>query len=372
VEAAEDKTPAEPTAGKVSPKGDVLSGGPTGVAASDLERRAASRLVEELEGKGRSARIQEVRIPASESVTIVLHALITIAASLIGLKWPAIGAFVVLIAIFSFYAERGLGMRLLSRLIPARKASNVLSPPPGPAWEEVEVILATGYDVPDSYPVGEWLSRRFSGRLTTERILFYGGMIGTFVALMLRAVGFDDLSLNLLQTVTTAIPLAVIAAQVDRRLAGTPIATQDDLAPARDVMAAARQADQEGQGDSGIGICLFGAEHSSAGGAEAFFGDGRLKLKDGCAVINLVRGARSSGPEVTAREGDLATTRMNPGLAGESPLRPKQVALRTQTAATIARRRNLRATTVVGRGETGIDLIMDLADAALPEVEERL
>ena len=192
--------------------GDVLSSGPTGVAGSDLERRAATRLVEELESKGRDARVQEVRIPAPESATITLHALITVAASLAGLKWPAIGASICLIAAFSFYAERGLGIRLLGKLIPGRRTNNVLSPPPGPAWEEVDVILATGYDVPDSYPAGDWLANRFSGRLTTDRILFYAGMIGTFAALMIRAVEIEDTALSLFQTITTAIPLVVIAA----------------------------------------------------------------------------------------------------------------------------------------------------------------
>lgn len=346
-------------------KGDVLSGGPTGVAASTLERRAAGRLVEELESKGREAAIQEVRIPASESVILAFHALLVIAASLIGLKWPAIGAFLCLLVIFSFYAERGLGLRLLGKVLPGRKTSNVLSPPPGPAWEQVETVFTTGFDIPDSYPAGEWLARRFSGRLTSDRILFFGGMIGTFAALLMRAVGIEDLGLSIFQTVTTAIPMAIVAAQIDRRLAGTPIATQEDLAPARDVIAAAGAIDDETEGESGVGICLMGAEHSSAGGAVGFFSDRRLKLKEGCALINLVRGARGAAPEVTGSEGDLMPTGMNPELAAESPQRPKTVALRSQTAATVARRFGLRATTVVGRGEPGVDLMLDATEGAV-------
>ncbi|MCB0858030.1 MAG: hypothetical protein KDB57_07905 [Solirubrobacterales bacterium] len=350
---------------------DALASGPTGIAGSDLERRAASRLVEELESRGREARIQEVRIPAPESATITLHALITVAGSLAGLKWPAIGASICLVAAFSFYAERGLGVRLLGKFIPGRRTNNVLSPPPGPAWEEVDVILTAGYDVPDSYPTGEWLARRFSGRLTTDRILFYGGMIGTFAALMLRAVEIEDTALSIFQSITTAIPLLVIAAQVDRILAGTPVATQDDLASARDVMAAAREADVESEGDSGVAVCLFGAGSSSAGGAAAFFSNTRLNLKDGCALVNMVRGARGTAPEVTGSEGDLMPTRMSPELAEQSPLKPKMVALRAQTAATIARRSGLRATTVVGRGESGVDVVLDAADDALPDGEEK-
>ena len=163
----------------------------------------------------------------------------------------------------------------------------------------------------------------------------------------------------------------MIAAQVDRILAGTPVATQDDLASARDVMAAAREADVESEGDSGVAVCLFGAGSSSAGGAAAFFSNTRLNLKDGCALVNMVRGARGTAPEVTGSEGDLMPTRMSPELAEQSPLKPKMVALRAQTAATIARRSGLRATTVVGRGESGVDVVLDAADDALPDGEEK-
>lgn len=364
---SEDKKPVE----EKDEKPDVLSGGPTGVAGSKQELRAAGQLVRDLEGKGRSARLQEIRVPASDTWTVALHSALIVAASLIGLEWPAIGASICLVALFSFYAERGLGIRLLGSLIPGRRTANVLSPPPGPAWEEVEVILAAGYDVPDSYPVRDWLARRFSGRLTVDRILFYGGMIGTFAALMMRVVEIEDTALSIFQTLTTAIPLAVIAAQIDRRLAGTPVATLDDLAPARDVIAAALEADSQSEGDSGVGICLFGAESSDARGAVAFFGDTRLKLAPDCALVSLVRGARGSSPEVTGSEGDLMPTRMDPELASQSPLNPVTVALRRQTGATVARRSGLRATTVVGRGEAGIDVMLEAADAALPDEEEK-
>lgn len=367
MEAADENTPAKVK----EPKSDAMAGGPTGVAGSGLERKAASDLVKELESRGRKAAIQEVKIPPHESLTLTLHSALIVAASLIGLKWPAIGAAVVLIALFSFYAERGLGLSLLGRLVPRRSTANVLSPPPGPAWSEVEVVLATGYDVPDAYPTRDWLSRRFNGKVTVDRILFYGGMIGTFAALMMRAVGIEDLSLSIFQTITTAVPLIVIAAQVDRYLAGTPIATQDDLAAARDVMAAAVEADDESEGESGVAVCLYGAASAVGGGAVPFFADRRIELSGDCAVINLVRGARNSKPEVTGSEGDLMPTRMNPELAAKSPLKPQTVALRSQTAATVARRAGLRATTVVGRGESGTDVLLDAADGALPDDKEK-
>src|SRR5690606_23380255 len=104
------------------------------------------------------------------------------------------------------------------------------------------------------------------------------------------------------------------------------------------------------------------AESLDAVGADAFFADRRLKVRPDVAVISLVRGREGSRPEVTAREGDLSTVKMNADLAAESPLKPKHVIIRRATAAGRARRRGARAVTVVGRGDAGIDLVLDAFD----------
>ncbi len=345
---------------------DGRSRAATGIAGSDLERRAATVLAAELESRGRAVQIQDVKIPSGPGPTLAIHALLVIAGSLIGLGSPLIGAAVTLLAAFSFYAERALGLPLISRLLPRRTTRNVISPPLGPAWEtEVDAIFAAGYDAPGNYPTGAWLERRFGGRLTTDRILLWGGMIPTFVALMLRAAEVDGTWVQLLQAVAAALLLGVVAAQVDRRLAGEALGGKEDLAPARDLIAALEEAEREaGDGSSGVAICLFGAEGADAVGAEAFFADRRLKVKPGLAVIGLVRGA-DDRPEVTAREGDLSTAKMSVELAAESPLKPGRVIIRRQTAAGRARRRGARAVTVVGRGDAGIDVVMDAFDGAL-------
>ncbi|MGK2933278.1 MAG: hypothetical protein ACSLFD_11020, partial [Solirubrobacterales bacterium] len=128
---------------------------PTGVPGSDLERQAAKRLAEELRKRGRSVSIESVSVRISEASCVSIHALLALAAGLLGLMWPLIGATLVLVSAFSFYAERSLGMPIIGRLVPTRASQNVMSPPPGPAWQQdVEIVLTAGYDLPAPYPTG--------------------------------------------------------------------------------------------------------------------------------------------------------------------------------------------------------------------------
>lgn len=341
----------------------------TGAGGSELERRAAKRLAGELRATGREVESRELAVRAGQGPVVAVHAALAVAGSLLGLLSPIAGAAVLLFAGFSFYGERGLGLFLLSRLLPRRRITNVITPPLGPAWEsEVDTILVAGYDAPPPYPAGEWLARRFGGRLTTDRLVFWAGMVPTFAALMLRLATVDGFWVQLIQIVAAAVLLTGIAAQIDRRLKGEVLGVEDDLAAARDLIQIVRELEHE-DGDAGIAVCLFGAESDGAAGAEAFYSDPRLKVRSEIAVIGLVPAAPDGKPEATGREGDLTSVSMEFGLAGSSPLKPHQVAIRRDTAAGRARRRGARATTLVGRGETGMDLIFDTIETAAPTEE---
>jgi hypothetical protein len=303
-----------------------------------------------------------------------LHALLAVGGGLLSISFPLIGATVCLIAAFSFYSERALGTPLLGRLAPARASQNVISPPPGPAWADVEILLSAGYDLERSYPVGEWLSRRFSGRFTTDRILFWGGMVPVFLAAMLNVAAIEGTGAQLLQVVASAILLAVVAAQVDGSLSEDPEADEADLQASADAIATLDGLLEEPEADPPVAVCFFGAETRSAAGAAKFFGRRRSPSDSSPVVINFVKGAGGgtgplSAPPVllTAREGDLATLRMSDELGSESPLKPKPSILRRTTAALLARRRGLRATTVVGQGETATDLGLDAIEEVFSE-----
>jgi len=349
---------------------------PTGVAGSDVERRAANRLAEELRKRGRAVSVESVSIRISEEGTISLHALLAAAGGLIGLKWPLIGAAIVLMVAFSYYAERSLGLALIGRIVPRRASQNVLSPPPGPAWDrDVEVVLSAGYDLPSAYPTGEWLSRRFSGQLTTDRLVLWAGILPVFLAMMLDAAGVDGTWVGVLQLFGTAALLSMVAAQVDRAAAKNAEADDEDLKATENLLAVLDEAIEESDGDPPIAVCFFGAESSSAKGAAEFFSNFEAPLRaENALVINFVNGSsgdsllsRDKKVLLTAKEGDLATLRMNNELGEKSPIKPQPAILRTTTAATIARRRGIRATTVVGSGDDAVDVGLDLIDHANPQ-----
>lgn len=348
---------------------------PTGIAGSDVERRAANRLADALRERGRAVSVESVSVRISDGGTIALHAGLAVAGGLLGLMWPLIGAAIVLLTAFSFYAERSLGLTLVGRLIPKRATQNVLSPPPGPAWDDdVEVVLTAGYDLPSSYPVGEWLSNRFSGRLTTDRVLLIAGMLPVFMAMMLGAAEVEGTWVGVVQLIGTIVLLSLIAAQADRAMAADAEADAEDLKATENLLAVLDEATEESEGDPPIAVAFFGAESCSAKGASGFFADFEAPLRaEDALVVNFVNGsgngsglARNNRVLLTAREGDLATLKMNDEVGKASPIKPKPAILRSITAATIARRRGIRATTVVGSGDDAVDVGLDLIDNANP------
>jgi hypothetical protein len=298
-----------------------------------------------------------------------------LAGGLLAISQPLPGAAVCLIGAFSYYSERALGSPLIGRLVPTRASQNVISPAPGPAWEEVEVVLAAGYDLPRSYPVGEWLSRRLSGRFTTDRIVFWGGMVPVLLAAMLYVAAIEGLVPRIVQLVGSTVLLAMIAAQFDARLTGQAESDPEDLRASRDLLAALDELDEGDDRDLPVAVCFFGAETRSAAGAAAFFGR-RSPVRSRPTVVNFVNGRRGGSALdrtpilMTAREGDLSTLKMSFELAADSPLNPERAILRRTTAALIARRRGLAATTIVGRGERVSSLSLDLIDKRFEQEQE--
>lgn len=346
----------------------------TGVAGSDAERQAANRLAEDLRARGRAVSVESISVRLGSGWVTSLHALLALGGGLLSISFPLIGATVCLIVAFSFYSERALGSPLLGRLAPTRASQNVISPPPGPAWSHVEIVLSAGYDLERSYPVGEWLSKRFSGRFTTDRVLFWGGMVPVFLAAMLNVAAVEGTGTQLLQVLASVVLLAVVAAQVDGFLSEDPEADEADMQASADAIATLDGLLEEPDADPPVAVCFFGAESRSAAGAAKFFARRRSPMDSTPVVINFVKGAgRGSGPLtappvlLTAKEGDLATLRMSGDLGSQSPLKPKPAVLRRTTVALLARRRGLRATTVVGQGETASDVGLDVIEGVFAQ-----
>jgi hypothetical protein len=199
-------------------------------------------------------------------------------------------------------------------------------------------------------------------------------MVPLFLAAMLNVAAVEGTGTQLLQVIASAILLAVVAAQVDGYFSENPEADAADMQASADAIAVLDALLEGPDADPPVAVCFFGAETISAAGAAKFFARRRGPLDGTPVVINFVKGAGSgagplSAPPVllTAKEGDLSTLRMNSELGSGSPLRPKPAILRQTTAALLARRRGLRATTVVGQGETASEVGLDAIEAIFTE-----
>jgi hypothetical protein len=344
----------------------------TGPPGSDAERRSALRLAADLEARGHRVQVDPVSVRMSPGVDTVIHVVLALGSGVLGLFAPLAGAAICLAVSFSFFSGRSLGFPLLGRLVPKRATQNVLSPEPGPAWVGLDVVICAGYDTNRPYPFQRFLERFWSGRLTIDRIAFWGGMIPLFAVLMLRVTGVEGTAIGVFQLLVSVVLLGVLAAEADRRLVIERTDPAIDPQAARGAIEVLEELTAEGGGGPAVGIALFGAESAASAGATAFLSEISADREGRPAVIALIEGGpdRSEGggsPLVTAREGDLAVVAMNDELAGPGGTGPRRAILRRLTAAGAARRRGLVATSVVGSGEQAIDLALEIAYRATAE-----
>lgn len=340
------------------------AGPPTGVGGSDAERRAARRLAEELEGRGREARIDPITARIGVGGDLTIHSFLAVGCGLLGLVVPLAGATACLAVAFSFYSGRALGFPLIGRLMPKRSTQNVLSPKPGPDWIKVDVILAAGYDSAPRRPFEGWLVNRFGGRLTVSRLTFWGGLVPLFVVLMLRVAGIEGAFPGVLQLFASAVLLGMVASELDARAAEDLPAGPEDLVQVERLLEVLDELSEDPDAP-GIGVALFGAERSAAAGAAAFLPELAVGRDGRPALINFLEGGRSGSdrpspePLITAKEGDLAVLTMNDEMFGPEESGPERSILRRLTSAGIARRRGMIASSIVGGGRSAVDVALE-------------
>jgi hypothetical protein len=321
-------------------------------------------LVDELGDRGREARIDPVAVRLNEGGDLALHCLLAIGCGVLGLAVPLVGAAACLAVAFSFYSGRALGFPLVGRLIPKRSTQNVLSPRPGPEWIKVEVILAAGYDSAPRRPFETWLGDRFSGRLTVSRLAFWGGMVPLFVVLMLRVAGIEGAFPGVLQLISSAVLLGMVAAELDAMAADDQAASDEDLAQVERLLDTLDELSEDAEAPA-VGVALFGAERRSAAGALSFLPELAVGPDGRPGLINFMEGRRSgsdrpsAAPLVTAKEGDLAVLTMNDEVFGPDGRVPERSILRRLTSAGVARRRGMIASTVIGGGRTAVDVALE-------------
>ena len=98
------------------------------LAGTDAERRAANDLAAQLRERGRRAEVEPTYVHPQWALSIALHCLLALAASLAALELPVAGFAVVLVTGASLYLDLNGRVYLLRRLFFRRASQNVVSP----------------------------------------------------------------------------------------------------------------------------------------------------------------------------------------------------------------------------------------------------
>ncbi len=185
------------------------------VPCSDAERRAAEWLAAELERRGHEAWVEPVWIRPQWALSLVLHAMLGVVASVVAVSAAAVGLGLALVAAVGLALEAS-GRTSPLRLAFRRRATQVVVTEPEDP-DAVALMLCAGYDAPRRGLLFRDGFRRFAAR---------GGGLGALGWLSLAALvvaaaagarlgGVDALWLGVVQFVPTVALLVALAAAAD-------------------------------------------------------------------------------------------------------------------------------------------------------------
>jgi hypothetical protein len=112
---------------------------------TDSERHAAEYLAGELQGLGRQAEIEPIRVRPAYHLTHALHAALGVIGSVVSVNVPPLGVAILLLAAVSMYGDLTARFYLLRLLMPRRRSQNVTSPG-SRAEAPARVVLTAHYD----------------------------------------------------------------------------------------------------------------------------------------------------------------------------------------------------------------------------------
>jgi hypothetical protein len=189
-------------------------------AGTDAERRAGNHVARRLAALGREAEVEPTVVRPWAAATHALSALLSIAASIVAVPQPAIGAAIALAAAFSSYGDLTGRFHLLRLLTPRRASQNVVSEEGG--QKPGAIVLLAHYDAAKTGSVftpramrrrariGAFLRRPF-GPL---EVFFYAQLL-LLVLLMLRALYPDSNLVSDAQFVPTVVLIVAVPLFLD-------------------------------------------------------------------------------------------------------------------------------------------------------------
>jgi hypothetical protein len=361
-------------------------------AGSDAERRAAGHIAQRLEVLGREARVEPTRVRPWFAVAHAVSALISIAASMVAVAQPAIGAAIALAAAFSSYGDLTGRFHLLRLVTPKRASQNVVSEE-GDATKPGLLVLLAHHDAALTGAVfkrralerrariGALLRRPF-GPL---EVLFYAQVL-LLVCLMVRSLLPDSDLVSNLQFVPTVVLIVCVPLLLDVALSDAGPGANDNASGVATVL---RLLERHGGrlANFDLWAVFAGAEEAQALGMRAWLRRHRRDLDRRRTIFVDLDKVGAGTVRYARREGLILPLGYDPRLVelceaiahedrgeeGEPAYRARAYVARTAGDAAAARLRRFRAISVACLDELDLpphyhaedDLPDAIEDAAL-------
>ena len=178
----------------------------------------------------------------------VVHALLGIAASIVSVSHPLIGAALALVAALSTFGDLTGTFFLLRRLTPGRASQNVVSREDSGGRKPGLLVLTAHYDAARTGAVfgRRWLERRAALSKVLRRPLapfaiFFWSLVVILVCALLRLIGIDPLPVTVVQFLATVVLIVAVPLLADIVLSGVVPGANDNASGVATVLRLAQR-----------------------------------------------------------------------------------------------------------------------------------
>jgi hypothetical protein len=269
---------------------------------TDAERRAANHLRRRLEQLDREARTEPILIWPRWHLTHLIHAVLAVAGSAISVKNALIGTILVAIAAISTIGDLTGRAPLLHRLTGRRTSQNVISTEQN--GRAGALILTAHYDAGRGGAAFGRLAGRPAGPV------FAGAILLVLITTVARLAGLDNLVLQIVQFVPTALLIIAVPYLADIALSGAVPGANDNASGVATVL---RLAERYGGTLDHLDVWLLlpGAQEGGALGTRAWLTQHRRTLHSRATIVLNVDEVGTGTVRYASKEGPLVARRVH-------------------------------------------------------------
>jgi hypothetical protein len=240
------------------------------------DRRVASFLVGELEGMGREARLEQIKVRPAYHITLALLAALAVAGSVLSVGSPPLGVVLLLLAAAAMYGDLTTRFQLLRWLTSRRSTANVTSPGPKPD-ARIRIVLTAHHDASHGgllFARPRLLSSRRASllsRLAGPLDLLFWTTIAALVAAVVRlATDTGANALTIVQFGLTVVLLLFVALLLDSALSEIVPGASSNASGVATLLEVGRRLERRPLENVDLWIVFTGAKEGSMLGMRAW------------------------------------------------------------------------------------------------------